>query len=85
MYLILVEKSGAEDGLSSVDLMFYNSILSLPFLFFVIIATGEFPHSLTVLSAKVSDVGVYVRPMRLRPMWPMYGNYIATLLGLAKQ
>jgi hypothetical protein len=24
------------------------------------------------------------RPMRLRPMWPMYGNYIATLLGLAK-
>jgi hypothetical protein len=30
-------------------------------------------------------VGVYVRPMRLRPMWPMYGNYIATLLGLAKE
>lgn len=56
MYLILVEKSGAEDGLSSVDLMFYNSILSLPFLFFLIIATGEFPHSLTVLSAKVSDM-----------------------------
>jgi hypothetical protein len=24
------------------------------------------------------------RPMRLRPMWPMYGTYIATLLGLAK-
>jgi hypothetical protein len=23
------------------------------------------------------------RPMRLRPMWPMYGTYIATLLGLA--
>jgi solute carrier family 35 protein len=54
MYLVLVEKSGAEDGLSSVDLMFYNSILSLPFLFFLIIATGEFPHSLAVLSAKVS-------------------------------
>ena len=54
MYLVLVEKSGAEDGLSSADLMFYNSILSLPFLFFLIIATGEFPHSLAVLSAKVS-------------------------------
>jgi solute carrier family 35 len=52
MYLILVEKSGAEDGLSSVDLMFYNNILSLPFLFFLIIATGEFPHSLTILPAK---------------------------------
>jgi hypothetical protein len=23
------------------------------------------------------------RPMRLRPMWPMYGTYIATHLGLA--
>jgi hypothetical protein len=23
------------------------------------------------------------RPMRLRPMWPMYGYYIATILGLA--
>ncbi|CAD6337387.1 unnamed protein product [Miscanthus lutarioriparius] len=56
MYLILVEKSGAEDGLSSVDLMFYNSILSLPFLFFLIIATGEFPHSLTVLSAKAASL-----------------------------
>jgi hypothetical protein len=25
------------------------------------------------------------RPMRLRPMWPMYGTYIATLLGLANR
>ncbi|KAH9760149.1 UDP-galactose/UDP-glucose transporter 7 [Citrus sinensis] len=32
MYLVLVEKSGAEDGLSSVEIMFYNSFLSLPFL-----------------------------------------------------
>lgn len=55
MYLILVEKSGAEDGLSSVELMFYNSVLSLPFLFFIIIATGEFPYSLSVLSEKVSS------------------------------
>jgi solute carrier family 35 protein len=56
MYLILVEKSGADDGLSSMELMFYNSILSLPFLVFIIIATGEFPHSLLVLSEKVSNV-----------------------------
>ena len=63
MYLVLVEKSGAEDGLSSVDLMFYNSILSLPFLFFLIIATGEFPHSLAVLSAKVS---------MLHPAWSYF-------------
>lgn len=53
MYLVLVEKSGAEDGHSSVELMFYNAILSLPFLLFLIIATGEFPHSLSVLYEKV--------------------------------
>ncbi|TKY74625.1 solute carrier family 35 [Spatholobus suberectus] len=52
MYLLLVEKSGAEDGLSSVEIMFYNSFLSLPFLMFLIIATGEFPNSLSVLFAK---------------------------------
>ncbi|CAL9054069.1 unnamed protein product [Musa banksii] len=52
MYLVLVEKSGAEEGLSSVEIMFYNSLLSLPFLLFLIIATGEFPHSVAVLSGK---------------------------------
>lgn len=53
MYLVLVEKSGAEDGLSSAEIMFYNSILSLPFLLFLIVATGEFPNSLSILLAKV--------------------------------
>ncbi|XP_027190808.1 UDP-galactose/UDP-glucose transporter 7 isoform X1 [Cicer arietinum] len=52
MYLVLVEKSGAENGLSSVEIMFYNSFLSVPFLMFLIIATGEFPNSLSVLFAK---------------------------------
>ncbi|XXG58363.1 hypothetical protein AAC387_Pa04g0687 [Persea americana] len=52
MYLVLVERSGAEDGLSSVELMFYNGILSLPFLLFIIIAMGEFPHSLSLLFEK---------------------------------
>ncbi|KAL0283268.1 UNVERIFIED_CONTAM: UDP-galactose/UDP-glucose transporter 7 [Sesamum radiatum] len=52
MYLVLVEKSGAEDGLSSIEIMFYNSVLSLPFLLFLIIATGEFPNSLSILFTK---------------------------------
>ncbi|KAK6129739.1 hypothetical protein DH2020_036501 [Rehmannia glutinosa] len=52
MYLVLVEKSGAEDGLSSVEIMFYNSVLSIPFLLFLIIATGEFPNSISILFAK---------------------------------
>ncbi|CAN6460179.1 unnamed protein product [Victoria cruziana] len=55
MYLVLVEKSGAEDGLSSVELMFYNGFLSLPFLIFLIIATGEFPRSLAVLFEKANS------------------------------
>ncbi|XP_055812653.1 UDP-galactose/UDP-glucose transporter 7 isoform X1 [Solanum dulcamara] len=56
MYLVLVEKSGAEDGLSSIEIMFYNSFLSLPFLLFLIIATGEFPNSLSLLFAKSSSI-----------------------------
>lgn len=52
IYLVLVERSGAEDGLSSIEIMFYNSFLSLPFLIFLIIATGEFPNSLSLLFAK---------------------------------
>ncbi|KAK4277070.1 hypothetical protein QN277_015124 [Acacia crassicarpa] len=60
MYLVLVERSGAEDGLSSVEIMFYNSFLSLPFLMFLIIATGEFPDSLSVLFAKFSSLSFLV-------------------------
>lgn len=59
MYLVLVEKSGAEDGLSSVELMFYNSLLSLPFLMFLIIATGEFPNSLSLLVAKAHSLSFF--------------------------
>ncbi|XP_011078047.1 putative UDP-sugar transporter DDB_G0278631 isoform X3 [Sesamum indicum] len=60
MYLVLVEKSGAEDGLSSVEIMFYNSVLSLPFLLFLIIATGEFPNSMAVLFTKSSSLSFSV-------------------------
>ncbi|GAV77828.1 UAA domain-containing protein [Cephalotus follicularis] len=56
MYLVLVEKSGAEDGLTSVEIMFYNSFLSLPFLLFLIIVTGEFPNSLSILYAKSNSL-----------------------------
>ncbi|XP_068648708.1 UDP-galactose/UDP-glucose transporter 7-like isoform X1 [Aristolochia californica] len=60
MYLILVEKLGAEDGLSSVELMLYNSVLSVPFLLFLIIATGEFPHSLSLLFGKANSLSFLV-------------------------
>lgn len=55
MYLVLVEKSGAEEGLTSIEIMFYNALISLPFLFFLIIATGEFPHSISILYEKVRN------------------------------
>ncbi|XP_022951433.1 UDP-galactose/UDP-glucose transporter 7 [Cucurbita moschata] len=60
MYLVLVEKSGAEDGLTSIEIMFYNSFLSLPFLLFLIIATGEFPDSLSLLFAKSNSFSFLV-------------------------
>ncbi|CAN1341627.1 UDP-galactose/UDP-glucose transporter 7, partial [Linum perenne] len=60
MYLVLVEKSGAEDGLSSVEIMFYNSFLSLPFLVFLIIVTREFPDSLVLLIAKSNSLSFLV-------------------------
>ncbi|XP_038886646.1 UDP-galactose/UDP-glucose transporter 7 [Benincasa hispida] len=60
MYLVLVEKSGAEDGLSSIEIMFYNSFLSLPFLLFLILATGEFPNSLSLLFAKSNSFSFLV-------------------------
>lgn len=60
MYLVLVEKSGAEDGLSSVELMFYNALLSVPFLLFVVIVTGEFPKSLSLLFEKADSISFLV-------------------------
>lgn len=55
-YLILVERSAAEDGLSSVELMFYNSFLSLPFLVFMIIMTGEISLATSLLLEKAKSI-----------------------------
>ena len=34
-YLLLVEKSGAEKGIGSTELLYYNALLSLPFILMV--------------------------------------------------
>ncbi|BBN17575.1 solute carrier family 35, member D1/2/3 [Marchantia polymorpha subsp. ruderalis] len=52
-YLVLVEKSGADDGLSSTELMLFNSVLSLPFLAVYIIGTGELSFSVPELLDKM--------------------------------
>ncbi|GJP79786.1 hypothetical protein CLOP_g10004 [Closterium sp. NIES-67] len=51
-YLLLVEKSGAEQGMSSFELMFYNALLSLPFLGAILLCTNELPHSIPLLFTK---------------------------------
>lgn len=83
MYLVLVEKSGAEDGLSSVEIMFYNSFLSLPFLVFLIIVTGEFPGSLSLLFSKVRicPVSFYLNSV----LSVLESNFSLILLCLSKE
>eukprot|EP00897_Mesotaenium_endlicherianum_P000744 jgi/Mesen1/10670/ME000009S10461 len=51
-YLVLVEISGAEGGLSSFELMLYNSVLSLPVLSGLVYLTGEAAESLPLLLAQ---------------------------------
>ncbi|CAI5466356.1 unnamed protein product [Closterium sp. Yama58-4] len=48
-YLLLVERSGAEQGISSFELMFYNALLSLPFLGAILLCTNELPTSVPLL------------------------------------
>lgn len=55
-YLVLVERSAADDGLSSIELMLYNSVLSLPFLFFLIIGTKEMPIAGFILLQKIKSI-----------------------------
>ncbi|KAL3683416.1 hypothetical protein R1sor_001438 [Riccia sorocarpa] len=52
-YLVLVERSGADGGLSSTELMLFNSVLSLPFLVAFILGTGELWISIPELTSKM--------------------------------
>ena len=53
---MLVERSAAKDGLSSVELMLYNSALSLPFLVLLVIGTHEWPVAGVMLLQKVREL-----------------------------
>jgi solute carrier family 35 len=50
MYLTYVKRSGADTGMSSVGILYYHSILSLPFIALIILGVGEisaviaYPH-----------------------------------------
>lgn len=41
MYLTYVKRSGADTGMSSVGILYYHSILSLPFIALIILGVGE--------------------------------------------
>eukprot|EP01119_Soliformovum_irregulare_P002599 TRINITY_DN12848_c0_g1_i1.p1 TRINITY_DN12848_c0_g1~~TRINITY_DN12848_c0_g1_i1.p1 ORF type:complete len:318 (+),score=65.01 TRINITY_DN12848_c0_g1_i1:50-1003(+) len=45
-YLIYVAKTGIESGMSSVELLFYNSLLAIPFVFGAGLLFGEYPKVL---------------------------------------
>ena len=53
-YLVLVEYSGAESGMTSSEIMLYNAVLSLPVLSVLIVATGEASVSFPTLIREVS-------------------------------
>ncbi|KAJ7563382.1 hypothetical protein O6H91_03G108000 [Diphasiastrum complanatum] len=59
-YLVMVEKSGVEDGTSSTELMFYNAVLSLPFLLFHIVVTGEIAVSGPLLLGQIKSLDFLV-------------------------
>ncbi|EFJ15785.1 hypothetical protein SELMODRAFT_179881 [Selaginella moellendorffii] len=59
-YLVLVERSGGEDGMSSTELMYYNALLSLPFLAVLIIFTGEAGTAPRLLFYKIQSIYFFV-------------------------
>ncbi|KAL3498251.1 hypothetical protein ACH5RR_040983 [Cinchona calisaya] len=83
MYLVLVERSGAEDGLSSIEILLYNSLLSLPFLLFLIIATGEFPSSLSLIFAKSTSLLVLVLLSLVMGIVLNYTMFLCTIVNSA--
>ncbi|KAG7672886.1 hypothetical protein Ndes2526B_g08358 [Nannochloris sp. 'desiccata'] len=56
-YLLLVERTGAKQGVSTSELLAYNALLSLPFILIVMILSGEAFSVLPVLHAAISQHG----------------------------
>lgn len=58
-YLLLVERSGGEKGMTSLELLLYNSILSLPVLVLLIFVTGEVYVAVPAIFTTASSHGSY--------------------------
>jgi solute carrier family 35 len=56
-YLLLVERSGAKQGISTSELLMYNAVLSLPFLLVAILVSGEATRATTAFAAAAGALG----------------------------
>ncbi|GAQ91324.1 hypothetical protein KFL_007650040 [Klebsormidium nitens] len=52
-YLLMVEKSGAEEGLNTNELLLYNSAMSLPVLLVIVGASGELSRAHTAFGIQM--------------------------------
>jgi len=60
LYLVSVERTGAEKGLSSIDLLLYNSLLSFPALLVITLADGEMAAAPAKLRLSQDAIGLWV-------------------------
>ncbi|CAI5532358.1 unnamed protein product [Closterium sp. Naga37s-1] len=74
-YLLLVERSGAEQGISSFELMFYNSLLSLPFLGAILLCTNELPTSVPLLFTMCADSSTFTVAVTASLVMALVLNY----------
>ena len=86
-YMICVEKTGAERGVSSVELMVYNALLSAPPLAGIVFFTGEFGSGMGRVSESIvaGDTGFIVTFVTalLAGMLLNYALFLCTLANSA--
>eukprot|EP00271_Cylindrocystis_brebissonii_P005046 TRINITY_DN16997_c0_g1_i1.p1 TRINITY_DN16997_c0_g1~~TRINITY_DN16997_c0_g1_i1.p1 ORF type:complete len:393 (+),score=71.88 TRINITY_DN16997_c0_g1_i1:881-2059(+) len=85
-HLVLVEKSGAEQGLSTTELLQYNAVLSLPFLSALLVFSGEAAVSFPELWVKCSASVPFTLMMLLSLFMGILLNFtmfLCTLLNSA--
>eukprot|EP01062_Namystynia_karyoxenos_P035915 TRINITY_DN26199_c0_g1_i1.p1 TRINITY_DN26199_c0_g1~~TRINITY_DN26199_c0_g1_i1.p1 ORF type:complete len:364 (+),score=78.67 TRINITY_DN26199_c0_g1_i1:94-1092(+) len=84
-YLLLTERSG-DDGMSSTELLLFNSALSTPFLLLISLATGELRAAIPLLAAGgVDSAGLGVMVVLAAAMGGLlnYSLFLCTMLNSA--
>ena len=84
-YLLVVERTGAERGLASIEIMVYNTLISTPPLCLVVLATGELGSGIERLGAMSGDlwfIATFVTAL-LAGMLLNYALFLCTLTNSA--